>query len=47
MFRPFYILLASVCVARAASPVLVEAEAFASHGGWTLDTQFIEIMGSP
>ena len=27
--------------------VFVEAESFASHGGWTLDTQFIQNMGSP
>ena len=27
--------------------VLVEAESFAGHGGWLLDTQFIEQMGSP
>ena len=27
--------------------VLVEAESFDDHGGWKLDTQFIEIMGSP
>ena len=27
--------------------VLVEAESFTEHGGWKLDTQFIEIMGSP
>lgn len=27
--------------------VLVEAEAFSSHGGWKLDTQFIDQMGSP
>jgi hypothetical protein len=33
-------------VARAAT-VLLEAESFAGHGGWTLDTQFIEQMGSP
>ena len=37
----------SAPVALGAGPVLVEAEAFASHGGWTLDTQFIDIMGSP
>lgn len=30
-----------------AQQVLVEAESFQSHGGWKLDTQFIEIMGSP
>jgi len=27
--------------------VLVEAESFSEHGGWKLDTQFIDIMGSP
>ena len=30
-----------------AATVLVEAESFADRGGWTLDTQFIEQMGSP
>ena len=30
-----------------AATVLVEAESFADHGGWTLDTQFIREMGSP
>ena len=30
-----------------APAVLVEAEAFENHGGWTVDTQFIELMGSP
>jgi hypothetical protein len=27
--------------------ILVEAESFDDHGGWKLDTQFIEEMGSP
>lgn len=27
--------------------VLVEAESFADYGGWSMDTQFIHIMGSP
>jgi len=27
--------------------VLLEAEGFADWGGWKLDTQFIENMGSP
>lgn len=31
----------------AAQQVWVEAESFASPGGWMLDTQFIDIMGSP
>ncbi|MBN2506158.1 MAG: FAD-dependent oxidoreductase [Verrucomicrobia bacterium] len=30
-----------------AAHVLVEAEHFTDHGGWSLDTQFIELMGSP
>ena len=30
-----------------AATVLVEAESFANHGGWSLDTQFIQQMGSP
>ena len=30
-----------------ADRLLVEAESFERHGGWKLDTQFIEIMGSP
>ncbi len=30
-----------------AQSVLVEAESFAQHGGWKLDTQFIQEMGSP
>jgi hypothetical protein len=32
--------------ARAAT-VLVEAESFKDMGGWSLDTQFVDIMGSP
>src|SRR5271154_2134026 len=32
---------------RAADQLLVEAESFKDPGGWVLDTQFIEIMGSP
>lgn len=30
-----------------AQQVLVESESFEDLGGWTLDTQFIQIMGSP
>ena len=33
--------------ARAADRLFVEAESFSSTGGWSLDTQFIDIMGSP
>ena len=40
--------LAGFAMGRAdAATVLVEAESFADHGGWTLDTQFIREMGSP
>ena len=31
----------------AAATIFLEAESFEEHGGWKLDTQFIEIMGSP
>ncbi|HEY2341983.1 MAG TPA: NADH-dependent oxidoreductase, partial [Chthoniobacteraceae bacterium] len=31
----------------AADQLLVEAESFHDPGGWVLDTQFIEVMGSP
>src|SRR4051812_4122633 len=27
--------------------VLVEAESFKDYGGWVLDTQFVNLMGSP
>ena len=30
-----------------AQDVLVEAEGFDEHGGWLIDTQFIDLMGSP
>ena len=30
-----------------AATVLIEAESFANPGGWVLDTQFIETLGSP
>ncbi|MEQ1862986.1 MAG: FAD-dependent oxidoreductase [Chthoniobacteraceae bacterium] len=33
--------------AQAADQVFVEAESFAAPGGWVLDTQFIDAMGSP
>ena len=32
---------------RAADRLLVEAESFRSHGGWSLDTEFIDLLGSP
>ncbi len=41
------LLLFAWAPAQAADPILIEAESFAEHGGWKLDTQFIEIMGSP
>ena len=46
MIRFVAALFSSAALAHSAQ-VLVEAESFAAHGGWTLDTQFIEIMGSP
>ena len=40
-------LLAASGNAAAVDQVLVEAESFADPGGWMLDTQFIDNMGSP
>jgi len=43
-------LLCSVTICQtqsSAAELLVEAESFAAHGGWQLDTQFIQQMGSP
>jgi hypothetical protein len=37
----------AVCKKASAVTLLVEAESFADHGGWSLDTQFIREMGSP
>ena len=39
--------LAATLPAAAADRLLLEAEGFQNPGGWSLDTQFIEIMGSP
>ncbi len=38
---------ASICSATQADGLLVEAESFTQRGGWMLDTQFIDTMGSP
>ena len=45
MFKPILLLAATAAVH--ADTILVEAESFKSPGGWSLDTQFIESMGSP
>ncbi len=44
--------LAAACVVSAAEParenfVLAEAEGFTQHGGWVVDPQFMDQMGSP
>ena len=39
--------MSSATVAFAADQLLVEAESFKDFGGWVLDTQFIDILGSP
>ncbi len=39
--------LMACCQAHAATSTFIEAESFDDPGGWMLDTQFIEIMGSP
>ena len=43
----FSLALMSALSTRAAEHLLVEAESFQNSGGWSLDTQFIDLMGSP
>ena len=40
-------LLTLTAAAAHAQPLWIEAESFSSPGGWVLDTQFIDVMGSP
>lgn len=51
MLRPILSRVAAAVLAALlpaqASPVLVEAEAFDELGGWVLDQQFMDLMGSP
>jgi hypothetical protein len=52
MARPFVPLALTLLLAACTTPpgpsvVLVETEAFADHGGWVLDQQFMDLMGSP
>jgi hypothetical protein len=50
MKRLLFILACALCgtfSASAADHLLVEAESFKNPGGWSLDTQFIDQMGSP
>ena len=44
---PSMFLVALMAGASYGGQVLVETESFDHHGGWVLDTQFIQIMGSP
>ncbi|WP_417747865.1 FAD-dependent oxidoreductase [Rosistilla oblonga] len=41
------LLLTTFPVFASAAELFVEAESFQNHGGWKLDTQFIQEMGSP
>lgn len=48
LFRfAFLLILLATVRPLAAADLLVEAEGFDKHGGWKLDTQFIQQMGSP
>ena len=44
-FVIFILLAAAICGCR--KQVLVEAESFAETGGWKIDQQFMDQMGSP
>jgi hypothetical protein len=40
-------LFATTAASATPAPILIEAESFTDYGGWSLDTQFVHIMGSP
>ncbi len=42
-----FLLVSLTAMSTTAAEVLVEAEGFTDRGGWTLDPQFLEVMGSP
>lgn len=46
-FVPAFFASLIVASSAPAAELFVEAESFAEHGGWKLDTQFIQQMGSP
>jgi hypothetical protein len=46
LFALAYIILLSSC-SKPSNRILVEAESFKAKGGWVVDPQFVEQMGSP
>ncbi len=42
-----FVLVMLIDSSASAAEVLIEAEGFADHGGWVLDPQFLDVMGSP
>ncbi len=42
-----FVLVVLISSSASAAEVLVEAEGLADHGGWALDPQFLDVMGSP
>ncbi len=42
-----FLTVLTVCPGAFATDILVEAEAFTNYGGWLLDAQFVDQMGSP
>ena len=48
--RNAFLCLALACLATfqaSAASLLVEAQSFSNHGGWCVDQQFMDLMGSP
>ncbi len=41
------VLTVTAFAVRAADPIFIEAESFTDHGGWSLDTAFTNVVGSP
>ena len=45
--KPILAIIFLCCVPMGAQQVLVEAESFATPGGWSIDSQYMDQMGSP
>jgi hypothetical protein len=46
-FLPVFILFFLQVTLQAQNSVLVESESFTNKGGWVVDQQFMDLMGSP
>ena len=46
-FFPYLVAFVFIVPCVMSAPVLLEAESFRERGGWVVDSQFMDVMGSP